>query len=241
MSEAAPATDKAPAPAAPVPPAGTPAPQGAAPTTPAIDLNAVLEENRRLRGQYSEVRKFATQKAQRAAELERQLAAREADPDLSLETAAPRRSPSEDDRLAAIESDQAEIKFKQNTPDWNEVVDKQTGRTVWDEMNTILFDDAQAAELAGRTPYLTLRNIHREVQYRRLVAAQKAAAVAAPSADEQRRALRARAAMSGQAAGEGQEIVDVDSLTPEQMIEQGLVDFDPHNPPEHARKMFSKL
>lgn len=219
-----------------------------APVTPAVDLNKVLEDNRNLReqrdrlaGQFGEYRRQVTPKLNRAAELEKQIAARGADTtDLDFgETTTARPSSADADRLSSIESKQAEIDFKLSNPDWNKVIDDKTGKTLWDEMNTILFDDSQMADLAGRTPYATLQNIRREVKNRLYEAREKAAAAASPGAD--RNQLRARAALSGQSAGEGQEIVNVDDLTHEQMIEQGLVEFDPHNPPEHARKLFSKL
>lgn len=235
--------------AGPAAAAGTPASAasaGAAPTTPAIDLNAVLAENKRIAAerdaalaQGRETRKFATQKAQEAAALRRQLEGREADANLDASFDEPAATQSRGgisaEEAREIRGENAEIRFKQNNPDWNEVVDKQTGRTVWDEVNAILFDDAQAADYAGRTPYLTLKNIHREVQYRRLVAAQKAAADAGQAAtDANRAAMRARAAISGQSGG-GELEIDIDKLTPQEMIDQGLVEFDPTNPPSHAR------
>jgi len=189
-------TDKAAAPADTTP-TGTPAAAAPAGTTPTVDLNAVLAENRRLSEerdkalkQNHEVRKWATQASQKAADYERRLQER-GETDFSIDTGNARSAPSSE-----MEADLAEVKFKLNTPEWNRVVDKQSGKTVWDEMSSILYDDSQVGELVGRTPYLTLKNIHREVQNRQLKAALKASAAASPA----RNPLLSHAEMSGQGA-----------------------------------------
>jgi len=238
-------TDTAPAPADQS--AGTPAP-AAAPTTPAVNLDSVLAENKRLEGERNkaierarEAQKWGTQASQRAAALERQLQERG-----FADTDEP--APSRANYDAEVAADLAEVKFKLNNPDWNKVVDKQSGRTVWDEMNAILFDDAQANDHAGRTPYLTLKNIYREVQYRRLMADQKARGAApAPSRSAIANtisALQAQAEFSGQGASTPVPTLDITdpNMTDDQLIDAankaGLLDdlVDPNDPPSFLRR-----
>ncbi len=231
-------TDTAPAPADPS--AGTPAP-AAAPTTPAINLDAVLAENKRLTAEHQkaverarEAQKWGTQASQRAAALERQLQER----GFVDEEPAPSRGGYD----AEVAADLAEVKFKLNNPDWNKVVDTQTGRTVWDEMNAILFDDAQANELAGRTPYLTLKNIYQTVQFRRLQADNKALQAAA--APRRTMVLQAQAEMSGQGASTPIPTLDISdpNMTADQLLEAadkaGMLEdlVDPNDPPSFLRR-----
>ena len=127
-----------------------------------------------------------------------------------------------------------------NHPDWNKAIDKQ-GKTVWDEMNAILFDDARASELVGRTPYLTLKNIHREVQNQRMKAELNAARAATPN---NRAVITSRAEMSGQGASPSIPSIDISdpNMTADQLIEAadkaGMLDdlVDPNDPPSWYRR-----
>jgi len=232
-------TDTADAPAE-TPTPGTPerAPAG----TPAVDVATMLEENRKLTeerdklaAQYRETRKWATQSSQSAAELRRQREAR----DTTFDDAT---TASRGGDYSTVVSDLAEVKFKLNNPDWNKVVDKQTGHTVWDKMNEILFNDAKAEEHIGRTPYHTLRNIYREVQYQRLLATQKEAGRPMPTSERHR--LAAQAEMSGQGANIPTPAIDLSdpNMTADQLIEAadkaGLLDdlVDPNDPPSWMRR-----
>ena len=207
--------------------------------TPKVDLNTVLAENARLQterdkaiGQAQGMRKQALQAFQAKAELERRLNER-GEMDFT-----PATTPSAYD--ADVVADIAEVKFKQNTPDWNKVIDPKTSRSVWDEMNTILFDDVQANELAGRTPYLTLKNIYREVQNRRMSAQLKERQTTSP----QRQQILAHAEMSGQGANAPVPTIDISdpNLTEAQLLEAadraGMLDefVDPLDPPSWMRK-----
>lgn len=218
---------------------GTPDASATAPATQRVDLNAVLAENKRLqveRDKFAvdarEARKWGTQSSQKAAALERQLQERGS----LYEEPASRRG----DYDAEVAADLAEVKFKLNNPDWNKVVDKQNGKTVWDEMNSILFDDAKASDLAGRTPYLTLKNIYREVQYARLQADHKAALAVAP----RRNVLQSQAEMSGQGANVPVPTIDISdpNMTADQLIDAankaGMLDdlVDPNDPPSWLRR-----
>lgn len=219
---------------------GTPAPS--APTTPAVDLNAILADNRRLQSErddalrkHGEVRKWATRASQENAELKRRQEERGG---ITLDDpAAPHGMSLGDNEVVA---DVAEVKFKLNHPDWNKVTDPKTGRTVWDDMNAILFDDARAADLVGRTPYLTLSNIHREVQLQRLLAEQKSRASERP----QRSTIASRAEMSGQGANAPIASIDISdpNMTDKQLLEAaesaGLLDdlVDPNDPPSWMRR-----
>lgn len=211
--------------------------------TPAVDVAAMLEENRKLtderdklQAQGRETRKWATQSSQQAAEYRRQLEARN---DVFSEATETSRGGSGNSEFA---SDLAEVKFKLNNPDWNKVVDKQTGHTVWDKMNEILFNDARAEEHVGRTPYHTLRNIYREVQYQRLLTTQAAARATMPAAERNR--LAAQAEMSGQGATISTPAIDLSdsNMTADQLIEAadkaGLLDglVDPNDPPSWMRR-----
>ena len=211
----------------------------ATPVTPTIDLNAVLAENRRLveerdklTNQNREVRKWATQSSQKAAQLEREMQAR-------AETFGDPAQTSTQTYDNEVLADIAEVKFKQNTPDWNKVVDKQSGKTVWDEMNSIIFDDAKVSELVGRTPYLTLKNVYKEVQLQRLLADQKAQA-----SQPRRSVMQAQAEMSGQGANTPIPSIDISdpNMTEGQFLDAankaGLLDdlIDPNDPPSFFRK-----
>jgi hypothetical protein len=222
---------------------GTPA--SSAPVTPAVDLNAVLADNRRLQeereklqGQYAQVRKWATKSAQDAAQYKRQLEEGGHGSGIVLNDPASGMAAGFDNESIA---DIAEVKFKMNHPDWNKTVDKQTGKTVWDEMNAILFDDVRSSELVGRTPYLTLKNIHREVQNQRMSAELKAARAAqVPN----RSVITSHAEMSGQGASIPMASIDISdpNMTAEQLLEaadksgmlEGLV--DPNDPPSWMRR-----
>lgn len=213
------------------------------PGTPAVDIATMLEENRKLTeerdklaAQGRETRKWATQSSQQAAELRRQLEARQ---NVFAEAES---TGSGSGYSNEVVSDLAEVKFKLNNPDWNKVVDKQSGQTVWDKMNEILFNDAKAADHIGRTPYNTLKNIHREVQYQRLLEAQAASRATMPAAERNR--LSAQAEMSGQGANVPTPTIDLSdpNMTADQLLEAadkaGMLDglVDPLDPPSWLRR-----
>lgn len=214
----------------------------AAPTTPVIDINAVLAENKRMSDERArlleasqEVRRQRDRFATEAKTLQRRL---EESGSVGYDAPAGNGGTSVDTEVLA---DIAEVKFKLNHPDWNKAVDKQSGKTVWDEMNAILFDDARAMEHAGRTPYQTLKNIYREVHYQRLLAAQKEAA---RPVGIRAQIAAAQAEMSGQGASTPIPTIDISdpNMTDAQLLEAadkaGFLDglVDPMDPPSWMRK-----
>lgn len=228
--------------------------------TPAVDVATVLAENARLREReqtqtkaYNDIRKFATQKSQEAAALRRERESWHAagggnnlnEFDEAPASGSGAASSGKPDWAVALETNQAIIQFKLDHPDWTEQVrevqaaDGSKRRvSTWDEMNDLLDETNPVSNtLAGATPYLTLKNAYREVRLQQLQRAKAEADAANAAADVQRNRLRIQAGMSGQAATDGQEIIDVSGMTPEQMVEAGLVGFDPTNPPSHVRKL----
>lgn len=226
--------------------------------TPAVDLNALLADNKRLADertalakQYGDLRKFSTQKSQEAAEYKRRLEAAASasteydfgDPNPPARATA---SSIDSDRLQQIEANQAIINFKLDHSDWDGAVEKdkdgRVTKTTWQAINELLDEtNPVSATLAGATPYLTLKNAYREVLLQQLQRERPALLESRGASDAQRATLRAQASISGQSATEGTEALDLNdpNLTADDLlkigVEAGIFKLDPNDLPLSMR------
>ena len=117
--------------------------------------------------------------------------------------------------------------YKVDNPDWQDS---------WAEVNEIINDEVRAQEVAvfdrqGNVDYArSLKNAKREVQLARFQALEGKTKEAKSKQKEEQDRQKGLATISGTSASEVEEGIDVDDLTSDQMIEQGLVEQDPSNP-----------
>jgi len=81
----------------------------------------------------------------------------------------------------------------------------------------------------------TLRNAYKEVKLGRYERAQAAAQQAKAESDAERSQFRKLGVISGDSSIELPEDLDLENMTPEEMIEKGLVEMDPSDPVKAAR------
>src|SRR5437867_1155538 len=208
--------------------------------TPVVDLNAVLAENKRLTDERTKlmeaahtVRQQRDRFASQAKEAQRRL---EESGDVNFGAAGPARPAA---RETVLEGRLAEIGFKMDHPDWNKPLDKD-GKTVWNKMTEILFDDSRSGDFVGPSPEHTLNNIYREVQLQRALTTQRETAKPVSV----RAQIAAQAEMSGQGANTPIPTIDIDDagMTADKLLDEadkagwleGLI--DPNDPPSSLRR-----
>ncbi len=123
------------------------------------------------------------------------------------------------------------MRYKLENPKWKDH---------WDEMQHIFNDPTRAEAVAvfdrnaeGKAVpnmFKSLTNTQREVQYAKLLQAQEATEAAkAKNVTEQER-KKGMATISGVSGSAGEETVDLDGMSSDDMIRAGLVDMDPRDP-----------
>jgi Holliday junction resolvase RusA-like endonuclease len=221
------------------PPAET-TPTGAPAGTPKIDIAAVLAENKRLsdeRAKLLEANAATRQQRDRFASQAREAQRRlEESGSVGIETTP---APTNGNLDRRMEGRLAEIGFKMDHPDWNKPIDK-SGKTVWDAMTAILWDDTKINEFLGITPDHTLNNIYREIRYQQATEALKSQV--RPSTV--RAQIAAQADLSGQGANTPVPTINLDdpAMTDAVLLDEadkagwldGLV--DPNDPPSSMRR-----
>lgn len=146
-------------------------------------------------------------------------------------------------------ADVAVIKFRTSVKDLD-AKDGDKGPTIAEEVDAILKGENRGDFAAfRRNPTTgkveldlerTLHSAYKHVKLTRYERAEAKAQEAAAASNAAQNRLRASGFVSGESAAEVAESLDIDNLTSDQMIEKGLVQFDPTDPPRAARKMARK-
>jgi len=124
--------------------------------------------------------------------------------------------------------------YKVDNPDW---------RDSWDRVQDIVNDEVKASEVAvfdrhGNVDYnRSLRNAKREVELEDLRKAKAATEAAKKDNKVEQDRQKGMGTISGTSASEIEEGIDVEGMTSDDMIDQGLVEQDPSNP---IRPLFPK-
>lgn len=181
------------------------------------------EARKKAEQSYSQLRSAYNQRDGEVARLRRQAAASPAyappeDPYATSETqAAPAADTSE---LDAIRAEVAITRFRQETPDWQEH---------WGEVNEILNDPVKVAQVAsyrsdGRVDYQgTIKRAYSDIKLARLEKLHHEAEVARAAAEQAKQTNRSQAFISGGAASEIPEDIDLNTIDPDEMLKRGLV------------------
>jgi hypothetical protein len=119
------------------------------------------------------------------------------------------------------------MRYKVENPNWQDS---------WEQVQQIINDPVKAQEVAvfdqtGRPDFArSLTNAQRMVELEELrQAKQKAAEAKATQAQEQDR-QKGMATISGVAASEGEEEIDVEKLSAQEMLDKGIIEVDPTDP-----------
>lgn len=113
----------------------------------------------------------------------------------------------------------------------------------WDDINTILNNQATLAEVASYLPgsqtpdiYRTLKNALREVEHRKYREASDANDRKREEVEKTRRDARGAATISGTAASGEEPPIDLGPLSADEMLDKGMIEYDKNNPPRHIRE-----
>lgn len=148
-------------------------------------------------------------------------------------------------------ADLAIVKFRQETPDWNEVsIDPKTnqpGRSLFDEAMAMVNDPSRNSEYivfrhdpATGKPILdfegTLRRAYKDAKLTRIESAQAESREAKRALDARRDQMRAAAFVSGEGAAEFAETPDFSKMTSDEIIAKYPELANPDDPPRILRR-----
>ena len=119
------------------------------------------------------------------------------------------------------------LTYRSNNPDWAEY-DEEVNAIISDPVKV---QDVVSADRFGNPDYAkSYQNAKMQVENKRLKAIQLATADAKAAAKTEQDRQKGQATISGTGAGEVDEGIDVDGLSSDEMLEQGMVEDDPLHP-----------
>ena len=183
---------------------------------------AALEEQKRINAAQKQQYEHFRQQFQQQAQEHQQYQQYQEPPDNDARQAQMKAQQDDYDR-----QELGMLKYKVNNPNWNET---------WGQVSEIINDPVKAQEVTafdalGKPDYgKSLQAAQRlvELEQLRQLKSQTEEAKKASATEQDRQ--KAQATISGSSASAGEEVVDTKDMTPQEMVDAGLIDVDPNDP-----------